>query len=404
MPSPLKRVKAAISELQQGRMVILSDATHRENEGDLILPAELANAERINFMIRHGTGIVCTAITAERASVLNLPLMVAPNQNACARGTQFTVSVDMKEGITTGVSAADRAKTIQHLVNDKANAEDFVRPGHIFPLIARSGGVLERPGHTEGSIDLVKLAGLKSTTVLCEIMNPDGSMAKGDELEAFANQHQIMSLSIDDLISYRTLHEETVQIEATARLPLTHYGDFTLHVIREIYTQKEHVVLMKEGTQHNQPILTRIHSSCMTGDLFSSLRCDCHQQLHYALEQISQRGGVLIYLNQEGRGIGLINKIKAYALQEKGLDTVSANEALGLPVDLRSYYTASAILRALNISHIKLLTNNPNKINDLIKNGMINVQRENMPAFDNSHNRFYLKTKQLKLQHEIHLP
>jgi 3,4-dihydroxy 2-butanone 4-phosphate synthase / GTP cyclohydrolase II len=403
MPSHIERVKAAIHAIKNGQMVVLSDDPSRENEGDLIIPAEMVTDESMNFMIRKGSGIVCLALTSERAQQLNFPLMLSSQENTCARGTQFTVSVDARDHITTGVSAADRVVTIKRIVDDKATPDDFVKPGHLFPLIAKTGGVLERQGHTEGSIDLARLAGFKNAAVLCEIMNPDGSMARGKQLEDFAAEHQLTLLSINDIIAYRLAHETNLAEESQARLPLDDYGNFTITVIKDKLTNQETVVLIKEGTEYHQPVLVRIHSSCMTGDIFASKRCDCHQQLHYSLDRISKEGGVLIYMNQEGRGIGLFNKIKAYALQENGMDTVDANAVLGLPVDSRNYHVAAAILRKLGIEHIRLLTNNPHKISDMQQHGIHHVEREAMPSFDNQHNRFYLETKNTKLNHRITL-
>lgn len=401
MSTHIERVNAALEELRQGKMIILTDHPDRENEGDLIAVAEKVTPEIMNFMIRQGTGIVCVSLTTKRAQELDFPLMVTPGINNCARGTQFTVSVDAKNDIKTGVSAADRSKTVELIVNDQAKPHDFVKPGHLFPLLAREGGVLEREGHTEGSIDLARLAGFKPAAVLCEIMNPDGSMTCGPELEAFAAKHQLTMLSIDDIIAYRLQKENNIEETSSATIPLDKYGNFALTVIKEKITGQEHVMLVKENNTSQKAPLVRIHSSCFTGDLLGSERCDCHHQLHYSLERISQEGGILIYLNQEGRGIGLLNKIKAYALQEQGLDTVEANAELGLPIDARQYYIAANILRNQGIQHIRLLTNNPNKLNDMEKYGISRVEREAMPAFDNEHNRFYLETKNTKLKHDI---
>lgn len=401
MPAHNERVKAALRDLQQGKMIILTDHPDRENEGDLIVPAEKITPEIMNFMIRQGTGIVCVSLTAERAQALDFPLMVNRGDNNCARGTQFTVSIDAKNSITTGVSAADRSKTIELIISEKANPDDFVKPGHVFPLLAKAGGVLERQGHTEGSIDLARLAGFKPVAVLCEIMNPDGTMTCGPELQEFANAHQLNMLSIDDLLAYRLQHENMIEEESSAILPFDQYGKFKMTVVREKITGQEHVVLIKEGMPSHPLPLVRIHSSCLTGDLFGSQRCDCHHQLHYSLQRISEEGGVLIYLNQEGRGIGLFNKIKAYALQEHGFDTVDANTSLGLPVDARKYHIAANILRHHHITKIRLLTNNPHKLDDMKKYGITQVERESMPSFDNEHNRFYLETKNVKLKHVI---
>ncbi|MBI5448021.1 MAG: 3,4-dihydroxy-2-butanone-4-phosphate synthase [Gammaproteobacteria bacterium] len=379
-------------------MIILTDNPERENEGDLIFPAETITSDVVNFMIRKGTGIVCLSLTAEALKKLELPLMVSTSDNSSSRGTPFTLSIDARHGITTGVSAADRVKTIHDAVLDP-KPENLVKPGHIFPLQAREGGVLERAGHTEGAVDLVRLAGFKPAAVLCEIMNEDGSMTHGEKLEEFARVHQITLLSIDDLVAYRLRHENLIEKETSALLPLKEYGEFTITVIKEKINGDEHVVLTK-NLKTNNP-LVRIHSACMTGDLFHSLRCDCHQQLHYSLKKISEEGGLLIYLNQEGRGIGLFNKIKAYALQEKGLDTLEANEQLGLPIDSRKYYLAANILRNKKIKKLKLLTNNPEKVNDLNRYGSFDVEAMPLPAFYNEYNVDYLNVKKTKLQHTI---
>lgn len=401
MPTFINRVERAIAELKNGKMIILTDHPDRENEGDLIAAAETMTTEQMNFMIRHSSGIVCLPMTKERMQALDLPLMVPPNTNTTTYKTPFTVSIDAKMDITTGVSAADRIKTIQMAVSDECKPEDLVRPGHVFPLQAKDGGVLERQGHTEGSIDLVKLAGFKPAAVLSEIMNPDGTMARGIQLDAFAKTHQLAILSIDDLIAYRLAHENLIDKQTTANFPLDEYGTFQITVVKEKFSSIEHVILSKESKKSGEPILVRVHSSCTTGDLFASKRCDCHKQLHYALQRISEEGGILIYLNQEGRGIGLFNKIKAYALQEKGLDTVEANLELGLPVDSRRYHIAANILRNLHIKHVRLLTNNLDKIADLQKFGVPHVDRVLMPSFHNEHNQHYLATKKSKMNHAI---
>lgn len=398
MQTVINRVEQAIAALKKGEMILLIDHPDRENEGDLVAPAETITAEQMNFMIRQGTGIVCVAMTETQLQTLELPLMVAPGKNTCTRGTQFTVSVDAKEGITTGVSASDRAHTVRTMVADKTTADDLVMPGHIFPLQAKTGGVLERPGHTEGSIDIVKLACFKPAAVICEIMNPDGSMAHGDAILEFAKTHQITVLSIADLIHYRLVTENIITEQASAALPLANYGDFTMHVVKDDTSGHEHAVLVKAGWDQNKPVPVRVHSSCVTGDLFASERCDCHQQLHHSLKEISKSGGILIYLQQEGRGIGLFNKIKAYALQEQGFDTVEANVQLGLPIDSRQYHIAATILRNMNCTTISLLTNNPAKIAELEKFG-ITVTRTPMPTFATEMNRGYLQTKQTKLDH-----
>lgn len=399
----LARVEAALQNLRDGRMIILTDSPDRENEGDLIFPAEKITAETMNFMIQHGSGIVCLSLTAERLKQLDLPLMLPAAENTSSRGTPFTVSIEARVGVTTGVSAQDRAKTIQVAIAEDTKPGDLARPGHVFPLLAHEDGVLGRAGHTEGAIDLMRLAGLKPAGVLCEVMNRDGTMARGEKLKTFADLHSIKIISIEDIIQYRLYHGTLIEEVATANLPIDGYEGFKIYAFKEKFTHKEHVALVKTNSQLEAPTLVRIHSSCLTGDLFGSLRCDCHQQLHYALDKINQEGGVLIYLNQEGRGIGLFNKIKSYALQEQGFDTVEANEALGFAPDLRTYDIAVHILKYLNISQIKLLTNNPQKILDLNKHGFFEIMREMVPAFHNEHNQRYLTAKRNKLNNFIEL-
>lgn len=401
MQSSIKRVELALQDLKQGKMIVLTDDPGRENEGDIIIAAEHITPETMNFLIRNGSGIVCVALTKDYLKRLNLPLMVTPNENTSTAGTPFTISVDANEGTTTGVSAADRVQTIQVILNEQSTPDDLLKPGHIFPLRANEDGVFARRGHTEGAVDLAKLAGCKSAAVLCEIMNPDGTMTRGEQLIQFAATHNLTLLSIEDIVNYRLHHEYMIGEEASASFPLEKYGTFKVTVVKEKFSSNEHVILSKERTHSNTVPLVRIHSSCLTGDLFASKRCDCHKQLHYSLQRISEEGGLLIYLNQEGRGIGLFNKIKAYALQEQGFDTVDANTELGLPVDSRKYVIAAHILRNLKINHVRLLTNNPNKVDDLKNYGVSHVDREAMPSFDHEYNHFYLKTKKLKLKHII---
>lgn len=403
MPAHIKRVELALEELKKGKMIILTDNADRENEGDLIVAAEMVSTENMNFMIRNGTGIVCIATTAEQLKKLDCPFMVAPNDNSSARGTPFTVSVDAKDDISTGVSASDRAKTVLAMIKDDAKPDDLVRPGHIFPLQADTNGVFGREGHTEGAVDLVKIAGFKPAAVLCEIMNPDGSMTRGDDLDQFAKKHQIVMLSISDLIAYRLYHEDMIEDEVTSTIPIQDYGTFAITIYKEKISGKEHVLLQKNNPSTSASTLVRIHSSCMTGDLFMSGRCDCHDQLFYSIKQISEEGGMLIYLNHEGRGIGLFNKIKAYALQDKGFDTVDANIELGLPIDSRQYYIAANILKRHQVKKIRLLTNNTAKVDELKQFGITDVERIAMPVFEHQGNHFYLKTKKLKLKHTINL-
>ena len=401
MSSAIKRIENAINALKQGKMIVLTDNPDRENEGDLIIAAEAITPESMNFMIRQGTGIVCLSLTAEHLKKLALPLMIPADENTSFSGTPFTISIDAKHGISTGVSASDRSHTILAAIDNDATPDNLVKPGHIFPLQAKNGGVLERQGHTEGAIDIVRLAGFKPAAVLCEIMNPDGTMSRGEQLETFAVTHKLAQLSISDIITYRLQHENLIAAETSTFIPLENYGTFKMTVVKEKITGTEHIILAKERVQQAQPILVRVHSSCTTGDLFFSERCDCNKELHHALQQISAEGGVLIYLNQEGRGIGLFNKIKAYELQEGGLDTVEANEKLGLPIDARQYHIAANILRNLNMSDIRLLTCNPDKITALKKYGIHTIAIEPMPLFHNKHNYHYLKTKKEKLNHAL---
>lgn len=403
MSSPIKRVERAIAQFNEGKMVILTDDTTRENEGDLVIPAERITPEIMTFMIRQGSGIVCVASTSELLNKIDCQLMIAPEQNTSAVGTPFTISIDARDGIESGVSANDRTATVLAMVNDDAKPEDLVRPGHMFPLLANERGVFGRNGHTEGSVDLARIAGFKPAAVICEIMNPDGSMTRGEELTEFAAKYDLPILSINDIIEYRLTHEELIEDEATAVLPIEDLGEFTISVYREKYTNKEHICLSKERKDNGRPHLARIHSACTTGDIFHSARCDCYHQLHYSLKRISDEGGVLIYLSQEGRDIGLLNKIKAYALQDQGHDTVVANQLLGLHADPRTYDIAAHILRKQNINSIRMLTNNLAKYDSLNKFEFLTIEREATPVFENVHNREYLKTKKDKLKHDIDL-
>jgi len=400
MTSYIERVEAAIKDLQQGKLIILTDDPDRENEGDLICAAETITAETMNFIIRHSSGIVCLPLLESQLQQLGLPLMVPAHENTSKCGTPFTLSIDAKHNITTGVSAVDRVRTIQTAIHSHAKPDDLVKPGHMFPLQARQHGVLERAGHTEGSIDIVSLAGFKPAAILCEIMNTDGTMAHGKQLETFSKTHQLNMVSIEDIISYRLSRENLIEEEITATLPIESLGLFKITVIKEKISGDEHIILEKESTT-KEPLLVRIHSACITGDIFGSLRCDCNKQLHYSLELISKEGGMLIYLSQEGRGVGLFNKIKAYALQETGLDTIEANQQLGLPIDSRKYYIAANIFRNKNIQSIRLLTNNPAKANDLRKYGLTHIEIKSMPVFCHDENKNYLKAKKQKLNHSI---
>ncbi|MDR3492287.1 MAG: 3,4-dihydroxy-2-butanone-4-phosphate synthase [Gammaproteobacteria bacterium] len=399
MKENLLRINAAIKDLQAGKMIILIDAKERENEADLIFPAENTTTEMINFMINHGSGIICLALNPAQIKKLNLPLMVTPKDNTNIHDLTFTISIEAKHGITSGVSAADRAQSIRVAVQENSGPDDLVRPGHIFPLCAKSGGVLERAGHTEGSVDISRLAGFESSSVLCELMNPDGTMMRGEKLYEFAKQHELTILSIEDIIIYRLSHENLIAEQASAKLPLEYYGNFKIDVVKEKFNDNEHVILANENFTSDKPPLVRIHSACLTGDIFGSQRCDCQQQLHHSLQRISEEGGYLIYLKQEGRGIGLLNKVKAYSLQEDGLDTVEANQKLGCSIDERKYYFAAMILSSLKLNSVRLLTNNPLKVRDMELYSSIQITREPIPVEFNEHNLKYLLTKQKKLLH-----
>jgi 3,4-dihydroxy 2-butanone 4-phosphate synthase/GTP cyclohydrolase II len=396
-------IHRALEDLRQGKkMVILFDHENRENEGDLVLAADKVTPEAINFMVQHARGLVCLALLKEDIQRLQLPMMVEHSTNPF--NTAFTASIDAAKGVTTGISASDRAHTIKVAVDSQSTSRDLVMPGHVFPLRARQGGVLERMGQTEGGTDLVRLAGLKPAAVICEIMNVDGSMARFPDLERFAEQHQLTLLSIRDLIHYRLQTESLVKEIATIGLPTKQYGDLTIKLFESSLDQHHHLALIKETPAgQDQSTLVRIHSECFTGDLFGSARCDCGWQLHESLNQIGQQGGVLLYLRQEGRGIGLLNKLKAYALQDQGLDTIEANQKLGFGSDERDYWVGAQILRQLKLLKIKLLTNNPQKIADLELQGIKVVERIPLIAPPSAMNYTYLKTKQTKLGHLLNL-
>lgn len=389
----------AITDLQQGRMVILIDDEHRENEGDLILAADKVTPEAINFMAQFGRGLICLAMPEEMLQRLQIPMMAAKNSSKFK--TAFTVSIEAATGVTTGISAHDRARTIQVAIDPASTPADISMPGHIFPVQARKGGVLERAGHTEGSVDLAKLAGLTPAAVMCEIMNADGSMARRADLELVAKQHDLALISMRELINYRLRTESLVEEIATARIPIPPHGEFTLKVFTNKVDNHQHIALIKEPT--TTPPLVRMHSECFTGDLFGSSRCDCGWQLEHTLQRIGKEGGVLLYLRQEGRGIGLVNKLKAYALQDQGLDTVEANQKLGFDMDQRDYWIGAQILRYLNIPAVRLLTNNPQKVADLERYGITVAQREAIVATPSAENRHYLTTKQKKLGHLLNI-
>ncbi|WP_044479072.1 bifunctional 3,4-dihydroxy-2-butanone-4-phosphate synthase/GTP cyclohydrolase II [Paenibacillus antibioticophila] len=392
----LDRVEEAIYELMRGKVIIVVDDEDRENEGDFVALAEKATPEVINFMITEGRGLVCLPITAERAEELELQPMVA--QNTDYHGTAFTVSIDHKD-TTTGISAHERAMTVKQLMNPETKAADFRRPGHMFPLIAKKGGVLRRAGHTEAAVDLARMCGSYPAGVICEVIKPDGSMARLPDLVEIANKFDLKLISVKDLIHYRNEKEKLVTREVEVRMP-TDYGEFRAVAYTNEVDSKEHVALVKGDVSGEEPVLVRVHSECLTGDVFHSHRCDCGPQFEAALRQIEQEGrGVLLYMRQEGRGIGLVNKLKAYKLQEQGLDTVDANLKLGFPADLRDYGIGAQILKDLGITNIRLLTNNPRKITGLEGYGLQVVERVPLQIQENKDNTGYLHTKQLKLGH-----
>src|SRR5579862_9905109 len=398
--TPFATIEEALEDVRAGRLVVVVDDPDRENEGDLVVAAQFATPEAINFMATHGRGLICLCLTGERAHELGLRPMT--DRNEAPLGTDFTVSIEAREGVTTGISAADRSHTIQVAIAPGTRADDLVQPGHVFPLRARPGGVLERIGQTEAAVDLARLAGLNPSGVVCEIMNDDGTMARVDDLVPYCDRHGLRMITVADLVEYRRRHEKLVERGATVRLP-TDYGEFTAVAFRETLTGKVHVALVRGDVAGVENVLVRVHSECVTGDVFHSLRCDCGEQLEQALGQIAREGrGVFLYMAQEGRGIGLLNKLRAYELQEQGFDTVQANTELGFPADARDYGIGNQILAELGLTTIRILTNNPKKLTGIDGFGLTVVEQVPIEVAPNNENRRYLAAKRDKLGHRLH--
>ncbi len=393
-------IEEALDDIRHGKMVVVVDAADRENEGDLTMAAQFATSEAINFMATHGRGLICLCLTPDRCTELELRPMT--DRNETPFGTAFTVSIEAREGVSTGISAGDRSRTIQVAIDPSKGPQDLVQPGHVFPLNARPGGVLERAGQTEAAVDLARLAGLNPAGVVCEVMNEDGTMARVDDLVPYCERHGLKMITVADLIEYRRRTEKLVERTTSVRLP-TAFGEFTAVAFREKLTGKTHVALVKGEVDGHPNVLVRVHSECLTGDVFHSLRCDCGEQLEQALMRIGMEDrGVLLYMSQEGRGIGLLNKLRAYELQEDGLDTVEANIELGFPADMRDYGIGNQILADLGLSSIRILTNNPKKIIGIEGFGLSVVEQVPIEVPPNAENRRYLETKKAKLGHRLH--